>query len=265
MSKPKLCQGPKTLEERDPPAGEGPPVFRGERLRREIIGAAARKLRSRVTAIEGGLPLLRPVIDEDTEEAGVLNELEKNCQALCELVDELVEFADMEIQAAKGAAVRVPVPPRDLVRRAIGAVAEVARPRRVLLLDRVPGDLPPLRAEPAQLTRALAHLLARMIKCSPDGAVVTVEAMSEEEGLRIRFSSDEGPGISAADLDVGPAPHLTDPPSRGPEGGGLGLLIARQIVEEHGGDLQVASPSRERARGFCLSVLLPTDNLGTAP
>src|SRR4029077_7436574 len=90
-----------------------------------------------------------------------------------------------------------------------------------------------------RLLQVLTNLVDNALKFTPKGGTVTVK--SQVQGREIRFSvSDTGPGISAADRDRIFEPYWRASPTTQP-GAGLGLAIAKQIVEQHGGRIWVES------------------------
>jgi two-component system OmpR family sensor kinase len=104
-------------------------------------------------------------------------------------------------------------------------------------------DLPPaLRGEPAGLRLALKLLLENALRHTPAGSPLHVSGRRSGGGIELALR-DEGPGVAAADL-----PHIFDKGYRGAHaagtpGKGLGLYMARSVVEVHGGALGVVTPA----------------------
>ena len=113
-------------------------------------------------------------------------------------------------------------------------------------------------ADADRLQRALSTIVLSLVNLSADGAILTIEGRSDERGLRIDFSSDEGAALAAEEPDDVPG---ADPIARFTSGevpgAGLSLAIARQIAIEHGGDLIILNPSRSKGRAACFSLRLP--------
>src|SRR5262245_12561717 len=106
----------------------------------EILGALASSLLARSVAIDGRLPLLRVALAEDAPELSVLSEIEEAARALCELAEEFAEFAAEEARSAHEGPGIALVPARDILRRALAAVGEAARARRIMISDRLPAE-----------------------------------------------------------------------------------------------------------------------------
>ena len=98
------------------------------------------------------------------------------------------------------------------------------------------------------------------MKFSPDGGIVSLEGEQDNDILRLHFI-DEGPGIPQVEQEtVFKVFHQVDEQGTGDVPGlGLGLAIARQIIQEYGGDIQITSPFRSTNRGSCITFLLPLE------
>lgn len=118
----------------------------------------------------------------------------------------------------------------------------------------VPPDLPTIPADPDRIGQVLGNLLANAIKYTPVGGRVHVSAGSDAEYLWIRVE-DTGSGILPEEQSrVFEAFYRSHTQTRFPQGMGLGLTIARDIAEAHGGCLTLASRS---GRGSAFTLYLP--------
>ncbi len=105
----------------------------------------------------------------------------------------------------------------------------------------VPAELPTLAIDMDRLAQALDNVLSNAIKYTPRGGMVSVGAGAVDGGVWIRVS-DTGLGIALEAQERIFAPfHREQPPRRFPQGMGLGLTIARNLVVAHGGRLEVRS------------------------
>jgi signal transduction histidine kinase len=115
-------------------------------------------------------------------------------------------------------------------------------------------NLPPLRADRNYLKQVLLNLILNAIQAMPDGGTLTLEAKTARGNLLLTVA-DTGAGI-APDL----LPRIFDPYfTTKPNGSGLGLSVARRIVEAHGGELTAAS---EPGRGSRFQMTLPLGGPG---
>lgn len=134
--------------------------------------------------------------------------------------------------------------PAFLLREAAEVLGPLAEDRGVRLAVE-PCDAPPVTADAGRVLQVLSNLVGNAIRFSPQRGVVTLRADAVAEGVRFSVS-DTGPGIAEEHL-----PHLFDrywQARRTPRGGaGLGLAIAKGIVEAHGGRIRVESAPGEGA------------------
>lgn len=117
----------------------------------------------------------------------------------------------------------------------------VALEKRLHWESSIPADLPTIRADPNRLAQALANLLSNAVRYTPSGGSVSVAAEAESQGVWIRVS-DSGPGIAPEEQERIFTPFYRGRQSqRFPQGMGLGLTIARDLVVAHGGRLELKS------------------------
>ena len=131
----------------------------------------------------------------------------------------------------------------ELVREAVEAARPAAAEANIVLEADLPDDLPPVHADGDRVLQVFSNLIGNALKFTPEDGTVTVAA--EPEGGTVRFSvSDTGPGIAPEQLL-----HLFDRFWQGRSadrrGAGLGLAIARGIVEAHGGQIRAESKPGE--------------------
>jgi signal transduction histidine kinase len=148
---------------------------------------------------------------------------------------------------------RGPVDPATLVEESLGRYATLAAEKSVNLESQLPVGLPRVLADETRLLQVFANLLTNAIKFTPaEGTVILRAEMAEQE---VRFLViDTGPGIPHENLE-----HLFDrfwtTRKGNPHGAGLGLAIARGIVEAHGGLILAKSKIGE---GSTFSFTVPT-------
>ena len=112
-----------------------------------------------------------------------------------------------------------------------------------------------VRGNAELLRRALDNVVRNAIKYSNEGGTVHVSARPDDAGRRVVLAvEDNGPGVPAADLDAIFEPFFRGANGNGADGHGLGLAIARRIVEAHGGTIS----ARNRAGGgLAVEMILP--------
>ena len=131
---------------------------------------------------------------------------------------------------------------------------EAAKEKKIEWIVRISDPLPEIQADSLRLAQAIGNLADNAIKYTPSGGRIEIEANVEDHKIMVRFK-DNGSGISPADQA-----HIYEPFYRGEQssrikqGMGLGLSIARQIIEAHNGELQLES---EVGVGSEFKIMLP--------
>jgi len=218
-----------------------------DRARRELVAAVSHDLRTPIASLSLLVDAIADgVVTSPEEVAEYQGRMRAHLGHLRRLVDDLFELARLD--AGDVAFARSPVAVAELVEES----AEAFRPRAdecgLAIVEEVEAGLPPVSPSPERLQRVLFNLLANAVGHTPVGGTVTLRA--RREGGEVRFEvADSGAGIAIAD-----APRVFDRFYRGGEessrpagGAGLGLAIARSIVEAHGGRIWVEGPGNEGA------------------
>jgi len=203
-----------------------------DRQRRDLVANASHELRTPITALQA---LLENLVDGiEQPDPRTLQIALAQTERLGRLVGQLLDLSTLESGGA--ALTRERVGLAAFVEQAVGEAALSGRDVR-LAADVAPPDLA-VKADPARLHQVLANLLDNASRHSPPGGLVTVSARASGGGVRLSVC-DQGPGIPAADRDRAfeRFSRLSAGPSSRDGGGGLGLAIAREVVELHGGSL----------------------------
>jgi signal transduction histidine kinase len=140
----------------------------------------------------------------------------------------------------------------DVAERALGLIAETAR-KRGIAIERSFGETAPVLAQGERLERAFLDLFVNACDAMPQGGTLRVASHAMPEGVEIRIE-DTGTGIAPDALERIFEPFYTTKP-RG-KGTGLGLLVTRSIVLDHGGAIDVHS---ELGKGTTFVIQLPRD------
>jgi two-component system cell cycle sensor histidine kinase PleC len=127
----------------------------------------------------------------------------------------------------------------------------------VLLSSRYDADLPAIRGDPAKLRQIFSNLVSNAIKFTQPGGSVTVEARALPDGGAAVYVRDTGLGMSKEEVAIALTPfaQVDASHSRWREGTGLGLPIARALVQLHGGRIEIHSA---KSLGTEVAVLLPS-------
>jgi two-component system, OmpR family, sensor kinase len=218
----------------------------------ELVTVLAHDLRNHLATILGRVDYLRKRATRQGDEANVRDtlELRKAVDRLNRLVSELLDLARID----RGLFELMPEPLdlAELVREVAEGLSGPMTKIDVEACVEMPGI-----ADPARVRQALENLLANAVQHAPSGTAVRVhltqDASSGSRPSIVISVADRGPGIDPQVL-----PHLFDRFTRSPNSSGLGigLFLARQIAEAHGGRLEVASTSPD---GTQFNLVLPVE------
>jgi histidine kinase len=209
-----------------------------EAMRRRLIGDIAHELRTPLTAIQGSAEgLLDGVLPAGEE---TFRQIHRESVRLARLVDDLQELSRVE-SGAYELTLR-PVKLNDVLQTVSKRFRAALENKRLNLTLDLPADLPPLLADEDRLIQVLTNLLGNAVQYTPEGGAITISARREHGQVQISVQ-DTGVGISPEHL-----PHVFDrfyrvdkSRSRQQGGSGIGLTIARHLVEAHGGRIWAES------------------------
>jgi CheY-like chemotaxis protein len=146
----------------------------------------------------------------------------------------------------------------DVIKGAVGAVEPVASARGIRMRARIAPDIGIVRADPGRLQQVIWNLLSNAVKFTPQGGSVNVTAQREDAIVAIEVE-DSGIGIKPEFLpQVFERFRQAEAGTTRVHGGlGLGLAIAKQIVELHGGNISVKSDGDGKGSTFRVEIPLP--------
>ena len=132
----------------------------------------------------------------------------------------------------------------------------LAQDAKITLVNRISPALPLMRADGVKLRQIFTNLVSNAIKFTPEGGTVTLEAKQLDDGRIAGIVIDSGIGMSDEEVKIALTPfgQVDGSRARWRDGTGLGLPIAKSLVELHGGELRVSSV---KASGTQIWVLLP--------
>jgi two-component system cell cycle sensor histidine kinase PleC len=145
----------------------------------------------------------------------------------------------------------------DVLNDAITGHRVAAREAQVTIHPRIPLDLPAVRGDSAKLRQAFSNIISNAVKFSHRGGTVTVEGQRlSDDGVRVQIR-DKGVGMTENEILVALTPfgQVDGSRSRWREGTGLGLPIAKALIELHGGRLEISSA---KDKGTEVTVTLPS-------
>jgi signal transduction histidine kinase len=222
-------------------------------LRADFVSLVSHELRSPMAAVIGAARTLeqrwRELSPEQRE--SFLSLIADETSRLATLIGDVLDTS--RIEAGTFTYVFADVDVGELVRETVAAAA--VGQDEVQVSANVRGSLPAVRGDRERLKQVLVNLIDNAVKYSADGGEVSVAAVAADGGVRVEVT-DAGPGI-AREHQKAIFEKFGRVRSSGPgkPGTGLGLFIARSIVEAHGGTLDVRS---QPGRGSIFTLALPS-------
>jgi signal transduction histidine kinase len=215
-----------------------------EQLKTTFISIISHELKTPVALIKGYAETLRR---EDAKwDAATVQEslavIVEEADRLADLIEKLLDASRLQAGALK---LNISEVALDQLAERLIAKFKTQSEKHTLRAE-FPADFPILLADEERLTQVLSNLLSNAIKYSPAGGQVLVRGRVEPEQVVVSVS-DQGPGIAAPEL-----PHVFERFYRGSsdltrrvKGAGLGLFLAKAVVEAHGGRIWAESPPEQ--------------------
>jgi signal transduction histidine kinase len=217
-----------------------------EHQRRDLLADVAHELRTPLAVIRGRVEGMRDGLYEADGEH--LELIERETDVMARLLEDLQLLSNAEAGALR--LHRERLEPRELVETAADAFAIPSTEAGLEMKTRVESGLPSLDVDRVRIGEVLANLLANALRHTPPGGSVTLLAGHDPQGVGFAVT-DTGEGIPADELA-----HVFDRFAKSPKsrGAGLGLAIAKSLVEAHGGTIAAES---QPGRGTTIRFVLP--------
>lgn len=222
-----------------------------EELKSTFISVISHELRTPVALIKGYVSTLRredaswdPEVVRDS-----LQVIEEEADRLAGLIDNLLDASRLQ---AGGLSLNLSDVSLDTLARRLAERFSTQTTRHQIEVD-FPDDFPVVLADEDRITQVLSNLISNAIKYATEGGKVRIAGQVRQDYVVICVE-DEGPGIAPNDV-----PHVFDRFYRAPEvtrttkGAGLGLYLARAVVEAHGGRIWV-DPKTDKGARICFSL-----------
>ncbi|HET9705621.1 MAG TPA: ATP-binding protein [Vicinamibacterales bacterium] len=241
-----------------------------DRMKDEFVSIVSHELRTPLTSIRGSLQLVigEPGSVPDQEHRALLHIALNNCERLVRIINDILDVS--KIESGNLVLNRKPVSVAELIRQSLDVVRGPARAAGVRLDANVSATVPPVMVDPDRIVQALVNLLSNAVKFAPADSTVTVAVTGTEHQVMV-VVSDQGEGIAPENLNrlFRKFQQVDSSSSRRKGGTGLGLVITKVIVEQHGGRVFVDSELNKGTRfSFTLPAATPEeealDHDGTA-
>jgi signal transduction histidine kinase len=234
------------------------------RAKSSFLANMSHELRTPLNAIIGFSEVLGSQIfgaDATPRYREYANYITVSGQHLLRLVNDILDLSKLAAGKFELAESLVEIGP--LVQDCLGLVMAQARQKSVTIAVSLAKDLPPVMAGELRLKQVLLNLLANAVKFSREGGAVTLAAALREDGDLAITIADRGIGMRPEDIPVALEPfrQIDNALSRTYEGTGLGLPLAKMLIEKHGGTLSLDSAP---GVGTTVTVTLPRSRLRPA-
>jgi signal transduction histidine kinase len=233
------------------------------KLKDEFLATLSHELRTPLSAIAGWVGLIKARGAVEPSFSRGMEAIDRNTRAQVKLIDDMLDTS--RILAGK---LRLEVTTVDLVSlidRSVEAMRPAAERKRLSVTGKVDRDLPPALGDPDRLQQILGNVLSNAVKFTPEGGEVSLVAERDDSFARLTIR-DTGKGISADFL-----PQMFDRfrqehggTSRPHSGLGIGLALARDLVELHGGTIEARSDGPGRGATFVIRLPLGAAVAGNA-
>lgn len=230
-------------------------VKENEKLRSDMASLMSHELRTPITSIQGfaELMLADENLAEDSKE--FLTIIANESQRLSKMLTTFLSVSNLE-QTDKQEVSKSAVKLDNVVHEVVNEFQETAKRKRIRLVEQPNSQLPPIAADKGLISRAISSLIDNAIRYSPERTSVIISTILESDFLRV-VVEDRGYGIHASEHEKIWEKFYRvarDGQDKEEESVGLGLSLVREIVEQHGGNVEVES---EVGRGSKFSLMLP--------
>jgi two-component system sensor histidine kinase BaeS len=222
-----------------------------EAMRRQLIGDVAHELRTPLTTIRGSAEgLIDGILPPEIE---TFQQIYRESERLGRLVEDLQELSRVEAGAYE--LNRSPVVVRDLVQSVVERLGRQYNDKGVGLDTHIPEELPHVLVDEYRIGQVFTNLVGNALQYTPQAGRVVISAVAETNFVRISVA-DTGAGLAIEHLE-----HVFDrfyrvdkSRSRAAGGSGIGLTIARYLVEAHGGRIWAESSGEGQGSTFTFTL-----------
>ncbi|HTW93355.1 MAG TPA: ATP-binding protein [Tepidisphaeraceae bacterium] len=211
-----------------------------DEMKSGMLSVVSHELKTPLTSIRMGVHLL---LEErlgplTAQQNDILVAVREDSDRLNEIIHSLLDIG--RIEAGRALMDLQTAPAEKIITEAIDSFSAAYHDKGVELSSDIPADLPPVMVDSTRIDHVLTNLLGNALKYTPPGGQVTIAAREFGDFVKITVT-DTGPGIPRQYIDRIFERFFRVPGQAGGTGAGLGLAIAREIIEAHGGQMSVES------------------------
>ena len=212
-----------------------------ERIRTDFVANVTHEIRTPLTAVIGYLETLQTGALEDPEDAKrFIDIMLKQARRLNRLVEDLMTISRIELGEVLLHFEEIVLP--EVTENVISLLDATAAAKKIKIQNRLPQNLPQIKADRDRLIQVLVNVLDNAVKFTPDGGLITIDAEEKAENVELTIS-DTGIGIPREEIQrLGERFYRVDKTrSRELGGTGLGLSIVKHLMIAHGGRMEIES------------------------
>lgn len=212
-----------------------------DRTRREFVANVSHELRTPLSIMQGYTEaLIDGMAESEADRQKYLGNIHEEILRLRRLVTEILDLRKIEAGRLEMEIKEVSLP--DIARRVVYKLQSLAEEKNISVSQNFSPKLPAAHADPDRLEQVFINLLDNALRVTPDGGKIEIAIKALKEKLQISIS-DTGPGIPPEEQPLIWERFYKVDKSRTRIGGGtgLGLAIVKEIVEAHGGSIEVLS------------------------
>jgi two-component system sensor histidine kinase/response regulator len=212
------------------------------KLKDDFLRIASHDLKNPLTVILGTVKMVQkhvpPGSTMSPEAHELLSKITKRAAEMQNIIEDFLDFQAM--QDGELNLVLTQTNLNDIAHDAKESNHEYAAGKGVELVLELNPDLPVIQADPSRLTQVVRNFVSNAIKFGPRGSRVVIRTRVEND-MQVLEVSDAGPGLSEDDMSrvFSRYAKLSNKPTGGEKSSGLGLSIAKQMIDLHGGEIGV--------------------------
>ncbi len=213
-----------------------------DRLKSDFVAVVSHEIRTPLTSVKGAIELLSDdrYFHNTDQQNKLLTIAHANAERLLVLINDILDFSKLEAASLPMSIEHQRLEP--VVQQAAHNLRTLIEERRIHLDLLMSDELPELMMDANRIAQVLTNLLSNAIKFSPAGGRIEIAAEPWEDGVRVGVH-DHGEGIAPQDLAklFRKFSQIDSSATRKAGGTGLGLVISKGIIEQHGGRIWVES------------------------
>ena len=216
-----------------------------DKLKSDMISLMSHELRTPLTSINGFAELLTADESIPPQAREFVSIIANESQRMSRMINTFLSVTQLQ-RKDKQEVLKIPLRLDEVVRETIASLQPVAKKKRIRLIEQPAHRIPPVAADKSLITQAVKNLVNNAIKYSPERTTVTVSTALEAEAVRVCVE-DRGYGIPAeAKERVWDKFYrvVREGQEKDEESTGLGLSFVREVVEQHGGRVELDSDRR---------------------